>query len=149
MSLVSLEVGGMTCEGCARHAEQALRAVPGVQAAEVSYADGTATVSGDGNTTGAALISALAGVGYSAKELGAARDIPLTRKGSAEKLHIAVIGSGGAAFSGALRAADEGAAVTMIEAGTLGGTCVKVGCVPSKIMIRGAHLAHAVAHHPF
>ena len=149
MSLVSLEVGAMTCEGCARHAEQALRAVPGVEAAEVSYADGTATVSGDGNTTSATLISALAGVGYSAKERGAAGDIPLTRKGSAESLHIAVIGSGGAAFAGALRAADEGASVTMIEAGSLGGTCVNVGCVPSKIMIRGAHFAHAVAHHPF
>ena len=65
------------------------------------------------------------------------------------KLHVAIIGSGGAAFAGALRAADEGATVTMIEAGTLGGTCVNVGCVPSKIMIRGAHFAHALAHHPF
>ena len=65
------------------------------------------------------------------------------------KLHVAVIGSGGAAFAGALRAADEGASVTMIEAGTLGGTCVNVGCVPSKIMIRGAHFAHALVHHPF
>lgn len=64
-------------------------------------------------------------------------------------LRVAVIGSGGAAFAGALRAADEGAQVTMIEAGTLGGTCVNVGCVPSKIMIRGAHFAHALAHHPF
>ena len=64
-------------------------------------------------------------------------------------LRVAVIGSGGAAFAGALRTADEGAQVTMIEAGTLGGTCVNVGCVPSKIMIRGAHFAHALARHPF
>lgn len=71
------------------------------------------------------------------------------RKHRSGKLHLAVIGSGGAAFAGALRAADEGASVTMIEAGTLGGTCVNVGCVPSKIMIRGAHFAHALAHHPF
>ena len=66
-----------------------------------------------------------------------------------DKQHIAVIGSGGAAFACALRAADEGASVTMIEAGTLGGTCVNVGCVPSKIMIRGAHIAHLVANHSF
>jgi len=71
------------------------------------------------------------------------------RKGGAENLHIAVIGSGGAAFAGALRAADEGASVTMVEAGTLGGTCVNVGCVPSKIMIRGAHIAQLMAEHPF
>jgi mercuric reductase len=72
-----------------------------------------------------------------------------SRGGADKKLHVAVIGSGGAAFAGALRAADEGAAVTMIEAGTLGGTCVNVGCVPSKIMIRGAHVAHTIEHHPF
>ncbi len=69
--------------------------------------------------------------------------------GGSDGLHIAVIGSGGAAFAAALRAADEGASVTMIEAGTLGGTCVNVGCVPSKIMIRGAHIAHLLAVHPF
>ncbi|MCC7080443.1 MAG: mercury(II) reductase [Burkholderiales bacterium] len=65
------------------------------------------------------------------------------------KLHVAVIGSGGAAFAGALRAADEGASVTMIESGPVGGTCVNVGCVPSKIMIRGARIAHLLAEHPF
>ncbi|RMD69166.1 MAG: mercury(II) reductase, partial [Gammaproteobacteria bacterium] len=32
---------------------------------------------------------------------------------------------------------------------TLGGTCVNVGCVPSKITIRAAHIAHLEAHHPF
>lgn len=149
MNDVSLEVRGMTCEACARHAEQALRAVPGVQAAEVSFKDGTAKVSGDVSGTSEILISALAGIGYSAKMLGAAGDASGPSKGGSKKLHVAVIGSGGAAFAGAVRAADEGAAVTMIETGTLGGTCVNVGCVPSKIMIRGAHFAHAVAHHPF
>ncbi len=149
MSDLSLEVGGMTCESCARHAEQALRSVPGVQAAEVSFKHGTAKVSGDVSGTSESLISALAGIGYSAKMLGAAGDAPGPGKGGSKNLHVAVIGSGGAAFAGALRAADEGATVTMIEAGTLGGTCVNVGCVPSKIMIRGAHVAHTIAHHPF
>ncbi|MBI2311460.1 MAG: hypothetical protein HYU77_03040 [Betaproteobacteria bacterium] len=37
----------------------------------------------------------------------------------------------------------------MIERGTLGGTCVNVGCVPSKIMIRAAHVAHLRRHSPF
>ena len=69
--------------------------------------------------------------------------------GSRKKLNVTVIGSGGAAFACALRAADEGASVTMIEAGTVGGTCVNTGCVPSKIMIRSAHVAHLMAKHPF
>ena len=57
-------------------------------------------------------------------------------------LHIAIIGSGGAAMAAALKAVERGARVTLIERGTLGGTCVNVGCVPSKIFIRAAHVAH-------
>jgi mercuric reductase len=64
-------------------------------------------------------------------------------------LRIAVIGSGGAAMAGAIRAAEAGASVTVLERGTLGGTCVNVGCVPSKIMIRSAHIAHLRATSPF
>ncbi len=63
--------------------------------------------------------------------------------------HIAVIGSGGAAMAAALKAAERGARVTLIERGTLGGTCVNVGCVPSKIMIRAAHIAHLRRESPF
>ena len=65
------------------------------------------------------------------------------------QLKVAVIGSGSAAFAAAIRAAEDGAAVTVIETGTVGGTCVNVGCVPSKIMIRAAHVAHLQAKHPF
>ncbi len=64
-------------------------------------------------------------------------------------LHIAVIGSGGAAMAAALKAVEQGARVTLIERGTLGGTCVNVGCVPSKIMIRAAHIAHLRRDSPF
>ncbi len=64
-------------------------------------------------------------------------------------LEVAIVGSGSGAFAAALRAAEEGARVTMIERGTLGGTCVNVGCVPSKILLRAAHVARLQAHHPF
>lgn len=64
-------------------------------------------------------------------------------------LHIAVIGSGGAAMAAALKAVEQGARVTLIERGTIGGTCVNIGCVPSKIMIRAAHIAHLRRQSPF
>ena len=64
-------------------------------------------------------------------------------------LQVAVIGSGGAAMAGALRAASLGARVTLVERGTLGGTCVNVGCVPSKTMIRAAEVAHLRANSAF
>ncbi|MBB3232343.1 mercury(II) reductase [Halomonas stenophila] len=66
-----------------------------------------------------------------------------------KNLHIAVIGSGGAAMAAALKAAERGARITLIERGTLGGTCVNTGCVPSKILIRAAHIAHLRTASPF
>lgn len=68
---------------------------------------------------------------------------------SDKSCHIAVIGSGGAAMAAALKAADRGASVTLIEQGTIGGTCVNTGCVPSKILIRAAHIAHLRSDSPF
>ncbi|WP_148862205.1 mercury(II) reductase [Marinobacter fonticola] len=65
------------------------------------------------------------------------------------KLHVAVIGSGGAAMAAALKAVERGARVTLIERGTLGGTCVNVGCVPSKILIRAAKVAYMRKVSPF
>ncbi|MDQ7728827.1 mercury(II) reductase [Halomonas sp. SpR8] len=64
-------------------------------------------------------------------------------------LHIAVIGSGGAAMAAALKAAERGARITLIERGTIGGTCVNIGCVPSKIMIRASHITHLRKESPF
>ncbi|MHA7882120.1 mercury(II) reductase [Nitratireductor rhodophyticola] len=63
---------------------------------------------------------------------------------------LAVIGAGSAGFSAAITAAEEGANVALIGHGTIGGTCVNVGCVPSKTMIRAAEALHAArAAHRF
>jgi len=63
-------------------------------------------------------------------------------------LHIAIVGTGSGAFAAAIKAVEQGARVTIIEgADVIGGTCVNVGCVPSKIMIRGANIAHLQGHH--
>ena len=48
-----------------------------------------------------------------------------------------MVGSGGAAMAAVLKAAENGAEVTLIERGVMGGTCVNIGCVPSKIFISG------------
>ena len=52
-------------------------------------------------------------------------------------------------MAAAMKAAERGARVTLIERGTLGGTCVNINCVPSKIMIRAAHIAHLRRESPF
>jgi len=69
---------------------------------------------------------------------------------SSEQLHIAIVGTGSGAFAAAIKAVEQGAKVTIIEGGdVIGGTCVNAGCVPSKIMIRGADIAHLQSSHVF
>ncbi len=62
---------------------------------------------------------------------------------------LLVVGGGSAAFAAAIRGAELGARVTMVERGTLGGTCVNVGCVPSKTLIKAAETRFRQHHHPF
>jgi len=65
-------------------------------------------------------------------------------------LQVAIVGTGSGAFAAAIQAIEAGASVTLIEGGeVIGGTCVNIGCVPSKIMIRGAHITHLQGHHQF
>lgn len=63
---------------------------------------------------------------------------------------VAVVGAGSAGFSAAITAAEAGARVALIGHGTIGGTCVNVGCVPSKALIRAAEAVQGgIAAHRF
>jgi mercuric reductase len=148
-----LEITGMTCAGCARHVEKALLSARGVHKVDVSYAEGTARVSGEDALDPAALSAAVHAAGYGValeksahagglpqRQCGETPDGPSRRDERGAPLRVAIIGSGGAAMAAALRASEGGARVTLIESGTIGGTCVNVGCVPSKIMIRAARI---------
>jgi mercuric reductase len=55
---------------------------------------------------------------------------------------LAIIGSGGGAFAAAIRATGLGKRVVMVERGTVGGTCVNTGCVPSKALLAAADARH-------
>ncbi len=55
---------------------------------------------------------------------------------------LAVIGAGSAGFSAAIRASELGVRTALIGYGSIGGTCVNVGCVPSKTLIRAAETLH-------
>jgi mercuric reductase len=62
--------------------------------------------------------------------------------GNGKGYDLAVIGAGSAGFSAAITAAEQGANVALIGHGTIGGTCVNVGCVPSKTLIRATESLH-------
>ena len=64
--------------------------------------------------------------------------------------HLLIIGGGSAAFTAALKASELGARVTLVNAGLpVGGTCVNVGCVPSKTLLRAAEAHHRARRQPF
>ncbi|MES3029461.1 MAG: mercury(II) reductase [Pseudomonadota bacterium] len=136
----------MTCDSCATHVREALERVPGVRSAAVSYPKARAEIAADAGVSSEALAATVATLGYRASVADAGR---AQRGGGGVPLHVAVIGSGGAAMAAALRAVEQGARVTLVERGVIGGTCVNVGCVPSKIMIRAAHIAHLRRESPF
>lgn len=62
--------------------------------------------------------------------------------GDGKGYDLAVVGAGSAGFSAAITGAEQGANVVLIGHGTIGGTCVNVGCVPSKTLIRATENLH-------
>ncbi len=59
-----------------------------------------------------------------------------------QSFDIGVIGSGPGGYVAAIRAAQLGASVGLIEARELGGTCLNRGCIPTKAMLHSAHVFH-------
>ena len=62
---------------------------------------------------------------------------------------LAVVGSGGAAMAAAITARQAGRTVLVIEHGTIGGTCVNIGCVPSKALLAAAGTRQVALTNPF
>lgn len=162
MKTTSLVIGGMTCRACVEHVRQALASVSGVASVDVSLEEKRAVLELADDAGESALVEAVEAAGYtaepeSATDEGAARLAEATPASDGEPApgaggdgrHLLVIGGGSAAFAAAIRAAELGARVTMVERGVMGGTCVNRGCVPSKTLIRAAEVHHLRQHHPF
>lgn len=147
-----LRVEGMTCDGCARHVTEALKKVSGVEEAQVgSWKSGQAVVVAALEVKEAEIIDAVKKAGYRAvlrekNSLEGERRVPSA--GSAE-YDLMTIGGGSAAFAAAIKAAELGAKVAIVEKGTIGGTCVNIGCVPSKTLIKAAELCYHSAYPNF
>ena len=65
-----------------------------------------------------------------------------TGRRTAFDIDLAIVGSGGAAFSAAIAARRADLRVVLVERGTVGGTCVNVGCIPSKALLAAAESRH-------
>ncbi len=65
-----------------------------------------------------------------------------------KKFDLIIIGGGAGAFAAAIRANELKAKTAMINAGLpLGGTCVNVGCVPSKTLLYAGEILYYTKHH--
>ncbi|KAK8572114.1 hypothetical protein V6N13_047729 [Hibiscus sabdariffa] len=64
-----------------------------------------------------------------------------------EENDVVVIGGGPGGYVAAIKAAQLGLKTTCIEKrGTLGGTCLNVGCIPSKALLHSSHMYHEAKH---
>ena len=68
---------------------------------------------------------------------------------ASQSFDLVTIGSGSAAFAAAIRATSLGARVALVERDTVGGTCVNVGCIPSKHLLAASHAYRVGGSHPF
>src|ERR1700755_3146380 len=72
-----------------------------------------------------------------------------TSAGGANQFDLVVIGSGPGGYTGAIRAAQLGFKTAVIEKDrTLGGTCLNVGCIPSKALLDSSEY-YSMASHEF
>ncbi|QKW06537.1 dihydrolipoyl dehydrogenase [Streptomyces sp. NA04227] len=64
----------------------------------------------------------------------------------AERFDVVVLGSGPGGYVAAIRAAQLGKRVAIVEEKYWGGVCLNVGCIPTKALLRNAELAHLFTH---
>ncbi len=149
---LELAVTGMTCDSCAVHVEKALQNVSGVKKAKVpgGWQSGRAAVKADSSVTAEALSTAVREAGYSAivktrKPVGGS----ISSNGGGSDFDLMVIGGGSAGFAAAIKGSELGYKVAIVEAATIGGTCVNIGCVPSKALIRALEAHHQAGQQRF
>jgi dihydrolipoamide dehydrogenase len=67
-------------------------------------------------------------------------------KSVADDLDLVVLGAGSGGYTAAVRAAQLGLKVAVVEDRFWGGVCLNVGCIPSKALLRNAEIAHLLTH---
>jgi mercuric reductase len=143
---IKLDITGMTCDHCASGIEKMLSKNDGVTEAKVSYKNGSCECSFDpSKTSKEAIINTINETqNYKVKSVNE------NEASSGKHFDLIIIGGGSAAFSAAIKAESLGLSTLMVNGGLdFGGTCVNVGCVPSKNLIRAGETAYHASHSNF
>jgi mercuric reductase len=145
---LELEITGMTCDHCATSIEKIVSKNSGVKKVVASYPEARCVCEFDpALTSREEIVVAVNGT----KNYRVKNETPatITRKG-VPQYDLIIIGGGSAAFSAAIKAEELGLNTLMINGGlSFGGTCVNVGCVPSKTLIRAAETVYHATHSNF
>jgi mercuric reductase len=145
---IKIDITGMTCDHCATSIEKLLSKKEGITEAKVSYQKGTCECSFDPSKIDKEeIITAINETKtYKVKSI---TENTLDSSNKA-RFDLIIIGGGSAAFSAAIKAESLGLSTLMVNGGLdFGGTCVNVGCVPSKNLIRAGETAYHATHSNF
>ncbi|MFC3210730.1 mercury(II) reductase [Planomicrobium okeanokoites] len=148
MNKYRVDVQGMTCTGCEAYIAVALEAI-GAKEIQADFRKGEAVFELPEDMEVEKAKKAIAEAKYQPGEAEEVRAQEAVRPDEEGEYDYIIIGSGGAAFSSAIEAVKHGAKVAMIERGTVGGTCVNIGCVPSKTLLRAGEINHLARNNPF
>ncbi|MFB9865613.1 mercury(II) reductase [Rufibacter immobilis] len=146
---VELAITGMTCEHCAASIAKRFEGKPGIINEVISYPDGKGKFSYDPDViTKEAIINTINGIGH--YKVAGEINSPVNTFDSQTDFDLIIVGGGSAAFAAAIYANEQSLPTLIINAGLpIGGTCVNVGCVPSKFLIRAAESIRHASHSPF
>ncbi len=146
MKKFQMDIEGMTCTGCEKHIIKALEGI-GAKEVQADFKKGEAKFQLPEDIKVEGAEKAIADANYRPKQM---EEITTSKAQTSEaEYDYIIIGSGGAAFSSAIEAVKHGVKVAMIEKGTVGGTCVNIGCVPSKALLRAGEVNHMARNNPY
>jgi len=150
MNEFNVKIQGMTCAGCEEHVTTALEDT-GAENIKTSHRRGEAIFDLPKDIEMKDVEKAIEKTNYQVKEVE--KILPQLNVTSTNETDydydFLIIGSGSAAFSAAIRANEHGAKVGMIERNTIGGTCVNIGCVPSKTLLKAGEINQFANSNPF
>ncbi len=152
MKKIKMNVAGMTCEHCVTSVNKAINKVKGVIEVDTLLSKGESIILTLDDIKVEDIKKNIENAGYtplahetsnvSETEVRKTAKVESAQTGSGHNYDydLIVIGGGSAAFSSAIKFADEGKKVCVIENWVIGGTCLNRGCVPSKHLLEAARI---------
>lgn len=149
---IKIDIRGMTCPSCEVHVANAIKSVEGVLSVEIpGWESSEAEVVAEQGIDAKSFAEAVRQAGYEASvRARQPADGKTNSNGKGDgRFDLMVIGGGSAGFAAAIKGAELGFKIGLVEAGEIGGTCVNVGCIPSKTLIRSVELYHQAGQERF